>query len=89
MLPDVQIGTRRKRSTVTALQLLTDRIQIIWPSRKKQIASDAQRAMPGHLFWPCFLPSPYNEKQGLPRAAGIIMDLGGLRRSLGEGEVSP
>jgi hypothetical protein len=35
MLPDVQMGTRRKRSTVTALQLLTDRIQIIWRSRKK------------------------------------------------------
>jgi len=39
LLPESQMGARKGRSTVTALQLLTEQIHTIWGAKKNQVAS--------------------------------------------------
>lgn len=38
-LPDTQMGTRRHRSTDTALQLITEKIHTVWSGTKRRVAS--------------------------------------------------
>ncbi|KHJ32371.1 hypothetical protein EV44_g3660 [Erysiphe necator] len=39
LLPEEQMGARTKRSTTTAVELLTEQIHTIWGGKKKQVAS--------------------------------------------------